>query len=84
MNCLLKMESDKQIVEDRKYDCLPCGKSFKRKNHLKVHRETVHEGKKKMCPDCGLLWHPMALQRHINNTHSKDGKISVSTVFKCY
>ena len=42
------MRTKKHIpsVNDKEFKCEMCGKSVSRKNNIKVHVESVHEGKK--------------------------------------
>ena len=36
--------------------CLSCDKTFKKPPYLKIHKESMHEGKKHPCPICGIAY----------------------------
>ncbi|XP_022830769.1 gastrula zinc finger protein XlCGF57.1-like [Spodoptera litura] len=48
--------SDKIISAPRPFKCLVCQKTYKRKDHLKIHSWT-HLKKEKTCSECGKAFH---------------------------
>lgn len=63
-----EIERSNTSNDDQKvYPCLvvDCNKSFNRRDHLKVHTNTVHKNNKKRCFLCGqILSINTALNRH--------------------
>ena len=51
--------------------CVICAKTFTAKQHLILHIDSVHEGKKDFkCPHCGIgFGRPGHLKRHIQAVH---------------
>lgn len=45
--------------------CHICGKSFKRKEHLKTHQTSVHEKVEVECNFCKKKMHPSSYNRHV-------------------
>ncbi|XP_030025013.1 zinc finger protein 84 isoform X2 [Manduca sexta] len=61
--CYVKIENS-----ERPYLCLVCHKTYKRKDHLKIH-STTHMKKDKVCRECGKAFHrEQQLLVHMN-TH---------------
>ena len=56
------------------HTCEHCGKQFKRPSHLKVHIDTIHEGKRVNCEYCGKSFtQTSGLRSHIRNIHINEG-----------
>ncbi|XP_041978698.1 gastrula zinc finger protein XlCGF57.1-like [Aricia agestis] len=54
---------------ERPHVCPLCGKSYKRKDHLKIHSWT-HKKKEKFCTECGKAFHTSdQLLVHVNLSH---------------
>ena len=55
------------------WQCSICGKSFKLKNTLKRHVDSVHEGKKFKCDICGKDFNRKgSIAKHKLNAHKID------------
>ena len=52
------------------YKCGECEKSYKRKDFLKSHQESVHEGVRYFCDQCGYSYHYQSdLKKHKKSVH---------------
>ena len=48
---------EKKEGTNKPYSCVDCGKQFRQKSHLTVHRRCLHsQDKPFMCPYCGKLF----------------------------
>ncbi|CAH0719548.1 unnamed protein product, partial [Brenthis ino] len=66
-----QMQNDMVVVFDsaRPYMCSVCGKSYKRKDHLKIHSWT-HKKKEVLCGQCGKAFHTEdQMLVHVNLVH---------------
>ena len=73
-NQAYEKNSDYQAYENKKtiksFNCLSCDKTFKKGHLLKVHKESVHEGKKYLCPTCGISCSSKnGVYKHIKQVH---------------
>ena len=71
--------SGTQHMRYAKFKCEPCNKIITGKYNFKVHRENVHEGKKKyVCHRCDKHFtQNIGLKRHIIAVHEKKIKIKL-------
>ena len=54
------------------FACEDCDQIFKKMNHLKVHKEAVHEGIKHHCENCTKSFSTKShLHRHIRKNHDE-------------
>ena len=63
---------NKIVSEDKtyKFECQQCDKAYKRKNHLKEHIQSFHEGVKYLCHQCDQEFTDQSsLRRHIQSVH---------------
>ena len=58
-------------VYNYNHKCDVCGKGFVSPSKLKMHKDTVHEGKKNwICSECGKAYaHKTVLKRHVETVH---------------
>jgi Zinc finger, C2H2 type len=64
--------------KNKRFTCFTCKKTYSRKQYLKTHIKTVHEGKKLCCEFCDkLFFHQGNIYRHIKTIH--EGK----KLFRC-
>jgi len=71
----LACSTDLQInMKEHNFIC-ECGKTFKGKEHLAVHKHMLHAEEKEKsfpCPECGESFiHPTYMKTHFNNSHMK-------------
>ena len=81
-------DSDKKYNGDIKTEskvsqCYSCSKTYTKKHHLKVHIESVHEGIRHFCEQCGTSHKTkMGLRSHILFVHEKQQKPEQKT-YQC-
>ncbi|XP_023943709.1 zinc finger protein 84 [Bicyclus anynana] len=75
VECDAIVEMDESMIQDFTYDasrphiCSECGKSYKRKDHLKIHSWT-HKKKEVLCGQCGKAFHTEdQMLVHVNLVH---------------
>jgi KRAB domain-containing zinc finger protein len=71
-----------QIYEKKKtiksFNCLSCDKNFRKNHLLKIHKESVHEGKKHVCPTCGIACSSKnGVYKHIKQVHENIKRKSI-------
>ena len=61
------------------FACEDCDQIFKKMNHLKVHKEAVHDGIKHYCENCTKSFSTKShLHRHIRKNHDEKKPESIS------
>ena len=71
--------------ERRRFNCELCDQKFNWRRSLKIHVETLHQGKTHQCPQCEKTFtHLCNLQRHLKTVHQEraEKNISVEYVLK--